>query len=70
MGMSNTWATIPGFLGPAVFGWLTHKHVTEIFLIYYQSFNIRLLVYVFETSFATYTNHIQLCLWEQTSGVI
>ena len=28
MGMSNTWATIPGFLGPAVVGWLTHKHVT------------------------------------------
>ncbi|XP_060594913.1 sialin-like [Ruditapes philippinarum] len=29
MGMSNTWATIPGFLGPAVVGWLTHKHDTR-----------------------------------------
>ncbi|KAL4217610.1 hypothetical protein ACF0H5_022352 [Mactra antiquata] len=29
MGMSNSWATIPGFLGPAVVGWLTHKHDTR-----------------------------------------
>ena len=28
MGMSNTWATIPGFLGPQVVGWLTDKHVS------------------------------------------
>ncbi|WAR15951.1 S17A5-like protein [Mya arenaria] len=29
MGMSNTWATIPGFLGPEVVGWLTTKHDTR-----------------------------------------
>jgi len=28
MGMSNSWATIPGFLGPEVVGWLTSDNVS------------------------------------------
>ena len=28
MGMSNSFATIPGFLGPEIVGWLTNEHVS------------------------------------------
>ena len=32
MGMSNTFATIPGFLGPEIVGVLTEKNVSHTYL--------------------------------------
>ena len=34
MGITNTWATIPGFAGPAVVGLLTEKHVSCMISFY------------------------------------
>jgi len=34
MGLTNTIATFPGFIGPAVVGWITYRNVSILCSVY------------------------------------